>query len=122
MNKIISILLSGITLTSCCCYPVREAQPVYVPPTVYSPFKNQGPMAEASTRPEDIHITQEIRRDLNDDTSLSQKAKNVDIITNKGEVTLYGPVENKREEKAIYYRAQQVAGVQKVFDELYINE
>ena len=54
------------------------------------------------------------------DDSLSTTAKNVKIITNDGVVTLRGPVKSEHEKQAIAAKAQQVAGVQRVDNQLEV--
>jgi hypothetical protein len=60
---------------------------------------------------EDLRITQEIRRAVIGDDSLSFTAKNVKIITVNGKVTLRGPVDNESERKSLEAAARRVAGV-----------
>jgi osmotically-inducible protein OsmY len=58
----------------------------------------------------DQHITQQIRKAVVADESLSTDAHNVKIITRDGKVTLRGPVETEAEKKAIEAMAKTVAG------------
>jgi hyperosmotically inducible protein len=69
----------------------------------------------------DRTVTQEIRRAVVADDSLSIMAKNVKIITADGVVTLRGPVENPNEKKAIEAKARQFAGVNKVDNQLEVK-
>jgi hyperosmotically inducible periplasmic protein len=62
----------------------------------------------------DRTITQEIRRAVTSDDTLSTNAKNVKIITNDGTVTLRGPVKSEKEKADIANKAKQIAGVKKV--------
>jgi osmotically-inducible protein OsmY len=66
----------------------------------------------------DRDITAAIRRAIVADDSLSTNAHNVKIITNEGVVTLRGPVENEKERVAVAAKAQTVAGVKKVDNQL----
>ena len=66
-------------------------------------------------------ITQTIRQNIVADSSLSINAKNVKIITVDGAVTLRGPVKSEKEKADIVARAQQVAGVKRVDDQLEIT-
>ena len=59
----------------------------------------------------DRTITQNIRKAITADDSLSTNAKNVKIITNDGTVTLRGPVKSEKEKADIEAKAKQVAGV-----------
>ena len=66
-------------------------------------------------------ITQTIRQNIVADSSLSTNAKNVKIITVDGTVTLRGPVKSEKEKADIVARAQQVAGVKRVDNQLEIT-
>jgi hyperosmotically inducible protein len=68
----------------------------------------------------DRTITQNIRKAITADDSLSTNAKNVKIITNDGTVTLRGPVKSEKEKADIEAKAKQVAGVKKVDNQLEI--
>jgi hyperosmotically inducible protein len=68
----------------------------------------------------DRAITQNIRKAITADDSLSTNAKNVKIITNDGTVTLRGPVKSEKEKADIEAKAKQVAGVKKVDNQLEI--
>jgi len=68
----------------------------------------------------DRTITQNIRRAVTADGSLSTNAKNVKIITNNGMVTLRGPVKSEKEKAEIEAKAKQVAGVKSVDNQLEV--
>ena len=68
----------------------------------------------------DRTITQNIRRAVTADNSLSTNAKNVKIITNNGTVTLRGPVKSEKEKAEIEAKAKQVAGVKSVDNQLEV--
>ena len=68
----------------------------------------------------DREITQQIRRALMDDKSLSTYAHNVKVIAQDGQVTLKGPVRSEDEKKTIEAKATEVAGVGRVINQLSI--
>ena len=68
----------------------------------------------------DVAITQEIRKAVVADKSLSTNAQNVKISTTGGVVTLRGPVKSAAEKAAIAAKAQQAAGVTRVDNQLEI--
>lgn len=76
---------------------------------------------DESNAPEDIKITQDIRKAIVKDNSLSMTAKNVKVITAGGQVTLRGPVNNADEKAKIAAAAKSVAGETKVIDQLEIK-
>jgi hyperosmotically inducible periplasmic protein len=68
----------------------------------------------------DRTITQNIRKALTSDDSLSTNAKNIKIISNEGVVTLRGPVNSEKEKAAIEAKAKQIAGVKNVDNQLEV--
>jgi len=69
----------------------------------------------------DRDITQQIRRAVMQDKSLSTYAHNVKIITQNGQVTLKGPVRSEDEKRAVEAKANEIAGADKVTSELDIK-
>jgi osmotically-inducible protein OsmY len=69
----------------------------------------------------DRKITQEIRKAVMADKSLSTYAHNVKIVTENGAVTLKGPVRSEDEKKTIMAKATEVAGSGKVTDEMTVE-
>lgn len=68
----------------------------------------------------DLGVTQRVRQAIVADDSLSTTAHNVKIITVNGVVTLRGPVGSSQEKSTIESKAQQVAGVTRVDNQLEI--
>ena len=79
--------------------------------------KTPGDQSESEA---DRTITQNIRKALTADDSLSTNAKNIKIITNDGTVTLRGPVKSAKEKADIEAKAKQAAGVKRVDNQLEI--
>ena len=75
---------------------------------------------DQSNAKSDVAITQEIRKAVVADKSLSTNAHNVKIITADGVVTLRGPVKSAAEKATIGAKAQQTAGVTRVDNQLEI--
>lgn len=73
--------------------------------------KTSGDQSDSS---EDLTITQEIRRSLMEDNSLSTNGKNIKIITINRVVTLRGPVNSPKEKEAIENMAKKIKGVKNV--------
>lgn len=70
----------------------------------------------------DREITQKIRRSIVADKSLSTYAHNVKIITQGGQVTLKGPVKSEDEKNSIASKAAEVAGQDKVTNQLSVKQ
>ena len=79
--------------------------------------KTPGDQAENEA---DRTITQNVRKAITSDSSLSTDAQNVKIITQDGNVTLRGPVKSDKEKKDIEAKAKQVAGVKGVDNQLEV--
>lgn len=69
----------------------------------------------------DVELTRKIRRAITKDKSLSTYAHNVKIISMNGEVTLKGPVKNEKEKSQIETMAAEVAGKDKVKNEIEVS-
>ena len=68
----------------------------------------------------DRTISQNIRQAIGKDDSVSTNGKNAKIITVDGTVTLRGPVKSEKEKTNIGAKAQQIAGVKSVDNQLEI--
>ena len=79
--------------------------------------KTAGDQAENEA---DRTISQNIRQAIVADDTVSTNGKNVKIVTVDGVVTLRGPVKNDTEKTNIGAKAQQIAGVKKVDNQLEI--
>jgi hyperosmotically inducible periplasmic protein len=75
---------------------------------------------QASNR-SDRDITQQIRRSIVKDKSLSTYAHNVKIVTQNGQVTLKGPVRSDEEKRAVEAKAAEIAGDSKVTSQLDVK-
>jgi osmotically-inducible protein OsmY len=80
--------------------------------------KTSGDQSNSSA---DLKITQAIRQALMKDSELSTTAKNIKIITDNGQVTLRGPVNNAQEKAKIGQLARSAAGGAKVDDQLDVK-
>ena len=73
-----------------------------------------------SNRPQDLQLTQAIRRSVMADKTLSVDAHNVKIVTINGHVTLNGVVRSDAEKSAVIAKAVTVAGAANVLDALKV--
>ena len=71
------------------------------------------PMDQAKGSDEDVKVTQEVRKAIVDDDSLSTSAHNVKIITLAGVTTLRGPVDSEAEKARVGELAAKAAGSRK---------
>jgi len=79
--------------------------------------KTPGDQAENEA---DRTITQNVRKALTNDDSLSTDGKNVKVITSDGNVTLRGPVKSDKEKSDIESKTKQIAGVKNVDSQLEV--
>jgi hyperosmotically inducible periplasmic protein len=75
---------------------------------------------QQSNSKEDLEITRKIRRAIVEDKSLSTSAHNVKIVTVDRVVTLRGPVLSAKEKASVAAKAEKVAGVSKVENQLEV--
>ena len=69
----------------------------------------------------DRNLTKEIRRAIVGDNTLSNDAHNVKVVERDGQVTLKGLVQSEREKRAVEAKAVEVAGQDRVVNELVIK-
>jgi osmotically-inducible protein OsmY len=69
----------------------------------------------------DRDLTKQIRQAIVNDKSISTYGHNVKVIAQNGMVTLKGPVRSEDEKKAIMAKASEVAGADKVTDEMDVK-
>ena len=69
----------------------------------------------------DLQITQQLRKAIIADHSLSMYGHNIKIITRHGAVTLKGPVHSAQEKQAIMADAEGVIGAGKVTDKITVK-
>jgi hyperosmotically inducible periplasmic protein len=75
---------------------------------------------QQSNKKSDVKVTADIRKAVVADKSLSTAAHNVKIITQNGTVTLKGSVKSEAEREAVVQKAREVAGQDKVVDNMTI--
>jgi len=68
----------------------------------------------------DVELARQIRKALVNDKTLSTNAHNVKVIVQGGMVTLKGPVNSAEEKQAVEAKASQMAGADRVTNELQI--
>jgi hyperosmotically inducible periplasmic protein len=82
---------------------------------------NQPTADQQKDNSSDRDITQEIRKAIVKDKSLSTYAHNVKIVTQGGQVTLKGPVRSDDEKRAIETKAAAVVGASNINDQLEVK-
>jgi hyperosmotically inducible periplasmic protein len=132
MKFALGSLVSRIALTSIllCGWGIATAQEptqTTTPPADNTKVNERDRNANEATADQqkenlsDRDITQQIRKAIMSDKSLSTYAHNVKIVTQNGMVTLKGPVRSEDEKKAVEAKATEVAGEGKVTSELDVK-
>ena len=68
----------------------------------------------------DRALTQQVRKAITQDKSMSTYAHNVKVVTQNGQVTLSGPVRSDEEKQAIVAKAAEVAGQDRIVDQMSV--
>jgi osmotically-inducible protein OsmY len=68
----------------------------------------------------DVKTTADIRSRITADSNMSINARNVKIVKSQGQVTLRGPVDSAAEKDAIDRIAREVAGADKVDNQIEV--
>jgi hyperosmotically inducible periplasmic protein len=83
--------------------------------------KNTDTAEKQSNSKDDLALTEKIRQAVMKDSSLSMNAKNVKIIAQDGKITLKGPVDSQKEKDTIGTDAVEIAGKDKVDNQLEVK-
>ena len=120
----LTLVLSSVLLGLGTVTMAQESAPV-APDNSAVNARDRAPGAmtagEQSNAKSDVNLTREIRRAVMKDHSLSMLAHNVKIVTANGSVTLRGPVKTEKEKDVIASKAQQIAGADKVNNQLEVE-
>ena len=126
------VTLGMATILQAAPLPARATQdPPSAPPAQVKPDnaqknerdrdgKQATPMDQGRSA-QDLQITRDIRRGLQQAKDLSTAGKNVKVITVAGHVTLRGPVASAAEKQLIKDLACKIAGPSQVKDELEVK-
>lgn len=120
------VLLGSLLLTTTAM--VSAQQTGQQPPTPSDNTKvnerdrsdNQLTADQQKDNPSDRQLTQQIRRPIVQDNSLSTYAHNIKVISQNGKVTLKGPVPSEDEKRTLEAKANEIAGKDNVVSELSV--
>jgi osmotically-inducible protein OsmY len=79
---------------------------------------NEATADQQPSNPSDMQITQQLRKAIIADKSLSTYGHNVKVIAKNGSVTLKGPVRSEEEMKVIAAKAVDLVGADKVTNKM----
>jgi hyperosmotically inducible periplasmic protein len=112
-----SLALGGLL---CACPMIGSAQAPAADNTKNNDRPSQTTADQQSNAPSDRALTQSVRKAIMQDKTLSTYAHNVKIVSENGQVTLSGPVRSEGEKQTIVAKAGEVAGKDKVVDQLTV--
>ena len=81
---------------------------------------DQNTADKQSNAASDRALTQQLRKAIIQDKSMSTYAHNVKVVTQNGQVTLSGPVRSDEEKQAIVAKAAEVAGQDRIVDQISV--
>jgi len=114
MNK--TVLLAGIALIGALGCDSNQRTTTSSSPTPPSATSPSTVMTEA-----DRVLAQKVKDTLQQDAALASAAQNVQVNAANGEITLQGSVSTQQEKAALESKAQQVAGVSRVNNQLTVT-
>ena len=123
MTRFVSTTLAcvlGAVLSLPAQTPQKQTQPDNTKTNERDRSKANPVPTQQSGDKSDLKITQDIRRAITKDKSLSTYAHNIKIVTQNGNVTLRGPVRSADEKSAVEAKATEVAGANHVKSELEV--
>jgi hyperosmotically inducible periplasmic protein len=126
-SLICRILVGGILFSGCVIATAQDPAQTTAPQPDNTKVNERDRNASQATADQekenrsDRDITQQIRKAIVGDKSLSMYAHNVKIVTQNGMVTLKGPVRSEDEKKAVEEKAAAVAGDGNVSSQLDVK-
>lgn len=117
-----TLLVAGSLLLGCgALVSAQDAAPQSPDNTKMNQQDRMPNADQQSNERSDRDLTQQVRKAIVGDRSLSTYAHNVKVIAQNGQVTLKGPVRSEEEKRAVEAKAAEVAGEGKVTSELTIK-
>ena len=111
---VLGVMMSGVTL-------IGFAQQAPAPDnTKANAQADQNTADKQSNAASDRALTQQVRKAIMQDKSMSTYAHNVKVVTQSGQVTLSGPVRTDEEKQAIVQKAAEVAGQDHIVDQISV--
>ena len=111
---VLGTMISGVTL-------IGFAQQAPAPDnTKANAQADQNTADKQSNAASDRALTQQVRKAIMQDKSMSTYAHNVKLVTQNGQVTLSGPVRTDEEKQAIVQKAAEIAGQDRIVDQISV--
>ena len=111
---VLGATISGVTL-------IGFAQQAPAPDnTKANAQADQNTADKQSNAAADRTLTQQVRKAIMQDKSMSTYAHNVKVVAQNGQVTLSGPVRTDEEKQAIVQKAAEIAGQDRIMDQISV--
>ena len=114
MNKTVFLVSIALLGTIACN---REQGTRTTAPTSSPPMTSQVPTMTESDR----LLAEKVRDSFRQDTTMASAAQNVEVHAKNGEITLQGSVNTQQDKASLEGKAQQVAGVTRVNNQLTVS-
>jgi hyperosmotically inducible periplasmic protein len=125
MKHMASVLVLSVAVAGLASVTMAQDSKPVAPDNSAVNVRDRNPAAitagQQSNNKADVELTRQIRRAVMKDDSLSMMAHNVKIMSANGDVTLRGPVQTERERTVVASKAQAIAGVDKVDNQLEVK-
>jgi len=127
MQRRISRVINTLILSAACsaiALPAIAQQPAPDNTKVNQADRAKGAVTadQQKENTADRDLTRKIRQAVVGDKALSTYAHNVKIVAQNGQVTLKGPVRSEAEKASIAAKATEIAGADKVTNEITVAE
>ena len=111
---VLGAMIGGVTL-------IGFAQQAPAPDnTKVNAQADQNTADKQSNAASDRALTQQVRKAIMQDKSMSSYAHNLKVVTQNGQVTLSGPVRTDEEKQAIIQKAAEIAGQDRIVDQISV--
>lgn len=121
-SMLCGFVLSGALLAPSAIYAAQNRAPDNTAVNKHDRDTQRPTADQAKNNKSDRDLEKRIRRDVVHDKSLSTYGHNVKIISDRGKVTLRGPVHSEEEKRAVEEHARKYAGDGNVSNELMVKE
>ena len=119
LSKSTRVLVLGATISGVPLIEVAQQAPA-PDNTKANAQSDQNTADKQSNAASDRALTQQVRKAIMQDKSMSTYAHNLKVVTQNGQVTLSGPVRTDEEKQAIVQKAAEVAGQDRIVDQISV--
>ena len=119
LSKSTRVLVLGATISGVPLIEVAQQAPA-PDNTKANAQADQNTADKQSNTATDRALTQQVRKAIMQDKSMSTYAHNLKVVTQNGQVTLSRPVRTDEEKQAIVQKAAEIAGQDRIVDQISV--